>query len=354
MGGTTFSRIGSSNCCASERDYEPRADWSTLASITLNDFDGGMFDGGVEGGEFHAFARSQLCEVKVGYFGRRARSFQIRKRLFIRLETALRMRLPTCVCEDLWCRNLTWVRSILFLESDAPRLNACGPLGQQAHQMRPRWLRVEASLLNQACQVISGLATQVRERGKFLASHGTDLVGGDFGYSDGPSLIGREFDLLTVAAFIDVNDRPNITRPLFQQRFETRLREMVVAGQRVRDFLLCHHGKRYAIRQRPVFVWALLVELQAALKPITPGTHNSDLGVSGQVTNERGHRAPAGRISQGVRDFRQHPLGRDNLSVQLAGRGGCLGVVLVGAVQQRHEVKGVREDPVHFFRCPCT
>lgn len=67
----------------------------------------------------------------------------------------------------------------------------------------------------------------------FLASEGANLVGGDFGHSDGPSVIGGEFDLVTVAAFIDVNDRSNITRPLFQQRLETRLREMVIAGQRV-------------------------------------------------------------------------------------------------------------------------
>ena len=49
---------------------------------------------------------------------RQARSFQTRlRRVFIRLETPLRMRLLTCVCKDLWCRNLTWARSILFLES---------------------------------------------------------------------------------------------------------------------------------------------------------------------------------------------------------------------------------------------
>ena len=41
----------------------------------------------------------------------------------------------------------------------------------------------------------------------FLASEGTNLVGGDFGHGDGPSVIGGEFDLVTVAAFIDVDDR---------------------------------------------------------------------------------------------------------------------------------------------------
>ena len=38
---------------------------------------------------------------------------------------------------------------------------------------------------------------------------------------------------VTVAACIAVNDRSHSTRPLFQQRLETRLREMVIAGQRV-------------------------------------------------------------------------------------------------------------------------
>jgi hypothetical protein len=33
---------------------------------SLYDFDGGMFDAGVEGGEFHALAHSQLCQVEVG------------------------------------------------------------------------------------------------------------------------------------------------------------------------------------------------------------------------------------------------------------------------------------------------
>ena len=45
----------------------------------------------------------------------------------------------------------------------------------------------------------------------FFASEGTDLDGGDFGHSDGPSVIGREFDLVTVAAFIDVDDHSHIT-----------------------------------------------------------------------------------------------------------------------------------------------
>ena len=63
-----------------------------------------------------------------------------------------------------------------------------------------------------------------------LASERADLAGGDFGHSDGPFVRGREFDLVTAAAFIDVNDRSNITRPLLQQRLETRLREMVIAG----------------------------------------------------------------------------------------------------------------------------
>ena len=33
---------------------------------SLYDFDGGMFDAGVEGGEFHAFAQSQLRKVEIG------------------------------------------------------------------------------------------------------------------------------------------------------------------------------------------------------------------------------------------------------------------------------------------------
>ena len=51
----------------------------------------------------------------------------------------------------------------------------------------------------------------------FFASEGADLAGGHFGHGDGPSVIGREFDLVTVAAFIDVNDRSNIThgKPVF-------------------------------------------------------------------------------------------------------------------------------------------
>jgi hypothetical protein len=44
-----------------------------------------------------------------------------------------------------------------------------------------------------------------------LASERADLAGGDFGHSDGPFVRGREFDLVTAAAFIDVNDRSNIS-----------------------------------------------------------------------------------------------------------------------------------------------
>jgi len=51
----------------------------------------------------------------------------------------------------------------------------------------------------------------------FFTPEGRDLVGGDFGDGDGPSVIGGEFDLVTVAAFIDVDDRSNITpgKPVF-------------------------------------------------------------------------------------------------------------------------------------------
>ena len=51
----------------------------------------------------------------------------------------------------------------------------------------------------------------------FFASEGKDLGGADFDHSDSPSIIGRELDLVTVAAFIGVNHRSHITRskPVF-------------------------------------------------------------------------------------------------------------------------------------------
>lgn len=51
----------------------------------------------------------------------------------------------------------------------------------------------------------------------FLASEGADLVGGDFGHGDRRSVIGGEFDLVTVAALMAVDHRSSIThgQPVF-------------------------------------------------------------------------------------------------------------------------------------------
>ena len=46
-----------------------RAKWfdhSRAPAVFVYDFDGGMFDAGVEGGEFHAFAGSWVSQVEVG------------------------------------------------------------------------------------------------------------------------------------------------------------------------------------------------------------------------------------------------------------------------------------------------
>ena len=70
-----------------------------------------------------------------------------------------------------------------------------------------------------------------------LASDGMDLGGGDFGRSDGPSVIGCEFDRVTAAAFIGVNHRSHITRskPVFGevsgQRHATQLFDRVRRDQ---------------------------------------------------------------------------------------------------------------------------
>lgn len=78
----------------------------------------------------------------------------------------------------------------------------------------------------------------------FLASKGTDLGGGDFGHGDGPSVIGGEFDQLIAAAFIDLNDRSDITRgkPVFGE----------VGGQRHTIQLFVHTGRGYAVMERGV------------------------------------------------------------------------------------------------------
>ena len=76
----------------------------------------------------------------------------------------------------------------------------------------------------------------------FFASEGTDLIGGDFRHSDRPSVIGREFDLVAVAAFIDVNDCSNIThgKPVLGK----------VRGQRHAIQLFDYAGRGYAVMKR--------------------------------------------------------------------------------------------------------
>src|ERR1035437_3776582 len=85
--------------------------------------------------------------------------------------------------------------------------------------------------------------------GNFLTSAGADLVGGDFGHRDGPAVKGREFDLVTAAAFIDVNDRPHIThgQPMVGE----------IGGQRHAIQLFDHAGKGYAVMKRGAMNWAV-------------------------------------------------------------------------------------------------
>src|SRR5664279_3086931 len=76
------------------------------------------------------------------------------------------------------------------------------------------------------------------------------MVGGDFGHGDGPSVIGREFDLVTVAAFIDMNDRSNIAhgKPVVGK----------VGGQRHAIQLFDHAGRGYAVMKRyTITAWRL-------------------------------------------------------------------------------------------------
>src|SRR5664279_775620 len=82
-----------------------------------------------------------------------------------------------------------------------------------------------------------------------LVSEGTDLVGRDLGDGNGPSIKRSEFNLVTVAAVINVNDRSDMAN-----------REPVVGevgGQRHAFQLFDHAGRGYAVMKRganrPVF-----------------------------------------------------------------------------------------------------
>src|ERR1019366_9910643 len=75
-----------------------------------------------------------------------------------------------------------------------------------------------------------------------FVSEGTDLVGRDLGDGNGPSIKRSEFNLVTVAAVINVNDRSDIAN-----------REPVVGevgGQRHAVQLFDHAGRGYAVMKR--------------------------------------------------------------------------------------------------------
>ena len=75
-----------------------------------------------------------------------------------------------------------------------------------------------------------------------LVSKGTDLVSGDLRHGDGPSIKDSEFNLVAVAAFIDVNDRSHIAnrKPVIGE----------VGGQRHALQLFDHAGRGYALTKR--------------------------------------------------------------------------------------------------------
>lgn len=135
-----------------------------------------------------------------------------------------------------------------------------------------------------------------------------------------------------------------------QQRLETGLRKMGIAGQRLAQPFVLHGHERDAIGERPLFVGTFLIKLQAALKQIGGCGQDFDLGILREVADERGHKPAACGGGQSIRHFRQNPFGGDDMTAQVARGGDGSGVMLVGAVQQRHEVEGIREHRFHFWR----
>jgi len=73
----------------------------------------------------------------------------------------------------------------------------------------------------------------------FLVAERTDLIGGHLRHRNSPTIKGSKFNLVAVAVFIDVNDRPDITnrKPVIGK----------ASGQRHAVQLFDHAGRGYAV-----------------------------------------------------------------------------------------------------------
>ena len=140
----------------------------------------------------------------------------------------------------------------------------------------------------------------------------------------------------------------------FQERGETGLLEVLIARQGVTDILVLHHHEGNAVGQRPLFVRPSFVTTQAALEQFGARADDPHLGVLFEGADELRDMTAAGGFRQRIGELGEHPLGGEQVIAQLAGGGNDPGVMLVGAVEQSDEIEGIREDGLHFLRCPWT
>lgn len=136
-----------------------------------------------------------------------------------------------------------------------------------------------------------------------------------------------------------------------EQRAETRLREVMIGRQRIREAVLLHDDERRAICQRPRLVRPCGKKFTPTLEQIVGRRDDSVCRDAADMTVHREEIPAIQRARQSIAKFQQDKLGHDDFTEALPRKVQGQRVRTVFAVQQRDEISCVRKDP-HFFGVP--
>lgn len=141
---------------------------------------------------------------------------------------------------------------------------------------------------------------------------------------------------------------------LFEQRAKSSLLEMAVARQRVRNAFIFHHDEGNAVRQRPVFVAAKTVEVNAIFQKLARGGNNGCAGMMLNPIVKPDEDITITHPAQSIADFHQYPVRGDAMVADGAAGRQRLRMVRIGTrfIVLADNGRGWQKDRTEDFLFP--
>jgi len=127
---------------------------------------------------------------------------------------------------------------------------------------------------------------------------------------------------------------------------------MVIRRERIGQRRVVHNGKGNAIGERPSFVRAASVECCARTKLFDARRQYLDVRCGGKEIKKTRTLCAVTWLAEGVADFGQNPVCRDERAGGPPGQFHGAGVEIVGWVQQRDEIGRIGENRPQSFGAP--